>query len=152
MLHNLNLDKNDPNYIILDKIFKIIGSRKSKQIFSSNDFKNHKKLDTIIKTEFISIFFDLPFDFVVKNLKNKEELRKYFKINQVLEAQEIYDYFQKNSVENYTDSVNSALKAFSNYKRRGKRTFIVDATPIDLDFNFNRKKQSKEKLAKMDLK
>ena len=38
MLHNLNLDKNDPNYIMLDKIFKIIGSRKSKQIFSSNGF------------------------------------------------------------------------------------------------------------------
>ena len=152
MFHNLNLDKNDPNYIMLDKIFKIIGSRKSKQIFSSNGFKNLKKLDTVIKTQFISMFFDLPLDFVVKNLKNKEELRKYFKINQVLEAQEIYDYFQRNSVENYADSVNSALKAFGNYKRRGKRTFIVDATPIDLDFNFNRKKQSKEKLRKMDLK
>ena len=152
MFHNLNLDKNDPNYIMLNKIFKIIGSRKSKQIFSSNGFKNLKKLDTVIKTQFISMFFDLPLDFVVKNLKNKEELRKYFKINQVLEAQEIYDYFQRNSVENYADSVNSALKAFGNYKRRGKRTFIVDATPINLDFNFNRKKQSKEKLAKINLK
>ena len=120
MLHNLNLDKNDPNYIMLDKIFKIIGSRKSKQIFSSNGFKNLKKLDTVIKTQFISMFFDLPLDFVVKNLKNKEELRKYFKINQVLEAQEIYDYFQRNSVENYADSVNSALKAFCNYKKEKK--------------------------------
>ena len=120
MLHNLNLDKNDPNYIMLDKIFKIIGSRKSKQIFSSNGFKNLKKLDTIIKTQFISMFFDLPLDFVVKNLKNKEELRKYFKINPILEAQEIYDYFQRNSVRNYTDSVNSALKAFCNYKKEKK--------------------------------
>ena len=76
MLHNLNLDKNDPNYIMLDKIFKIIGSRKSKQIFSSNGFKNLKKLDTVIKTQFISIFFDLPLNFIVKNLKNKEELKK----------------------------------------------------------------------------
>ncbi|MGN1186562.1 MAG: hypothetical protein ACI4RQ_06130 [Methanobrevibacter wolinii] len=76
MLHNLNLDKNDPNYIMLDKIFKNIGSRKSKQIFSSNGFKNLKKLDTVIKTQFISIFFDLPLNFIVKNLKNKEELKK----------------------------------------------------------------------------
>lgn len=52
----------------------------------------------------------------------------------------------------YTNSVNSILKHFGNYKRRGKKTFIVDATPIDLDFNFNRKRQSKEKLAKMNLK
>ena len=76
MLHNLNLDKNDPNYIMLDKIFKNIGSRKSKQIFSYNGFKNLKKLDTVIKTQFISIFFDLPLNFIVKNLKNKEELKK----------------------------------------------------------------------------
>ena len=76
MLHNLNLEKNDPNYIMLDKIFKNIGSRKSKQIFSSNGFKNLKKLDTVIKTQFISIFFDLPLNFIVKNLKNKEELKK----------------------------------------------------------------------------
>ena len=52
----------------------------------------------------------------------------------------------------YTNSVNSILKHFGNYKRRGKKTFIVDATPIDLDFNFNRRRQSKEKLAKMNLK
>ena len=123
MLHNLNLDKNDPNYIMLDKIFKIIGSRKSKQIFSSNGFKNLKKLDTVIKTQFISMFFNLPLDFLVKNLKNKEKLRKYFKINQVLKDQEIYDYFQKNSVKNYANAINSALKAFCNYKRRGKKDF-----------------------------
>ena len=56
MLHNLNLDKNDPNYIMLDKIFKIIGSRKSKQIFSSNGFK---KSDNVEKPNFIFITFFL---------------------------------------------------------------------------------------------
>ena len=49
MLHNLNLDKNDPNYIMLDKIFKNIGSRKSKQIFSSNGFKNLKNKEELKK-------------------------------------------------------------------------------------------------------
>ena len=152
MMHNLNLDKNDPNYVMLNKIFKIIDSRRSQQIFTSNGFKNTKKLRTVIKTQFICMFFDLPTEFVVKNLKSRNKLRKFFKIDQVLEAQEIYDYLQKNSIKEYTNSVNSILKHFGNYKRRGKKTFIVDATPIDLDFNFNRRRQSKEKLAKMNLK
>ena len=29
---------------------------------------------------------------------------------------------------------------------RGKKTFLVDATPIDLDFNFRRNKKTKEHL------
>ena len=99
MMHNLNLDKNDPNYVMLNKIFKIIDSRRSQQIFTSNGFKNTKKIITVIKTQFICIFFDLPTEFVVKNLKSRNKLRKFFKIDQVLEAQEIYDYLQKNSIK-----------------------------------------------------
>ncbi|GAB4378708.1 MAG: hypothetical protein Kow0021_03170 [Methanothermobacter thermautotrophicus] len=37
-------------------------------------------------------------------------------------------------------------------KRRGKRTFVVDATPVDLDYNIQRKNRSKEYLEKQDLK
>ena len=37
-------------------------------------------------------------------------------------------------------------------KRRGKKTFIVDATPIDLDINFHRNKKTKEHLQKLNLK
>lgn len=37
-------------------------------------------------------------------------------------------------------------------KRRGKKTFIVDATPVDVDINFNRNKKSKEHLKKLNLK
>lgn len=50
MMHNLNLDKNDPNYVMLNKMFKIFDSRRSQQIFISNGFKNIKKLRTVIKT------------------------------------------------------------------------------------------------------
>lgn len=34
----------------------------------------------------------------------------------------------------------------------GRKTFIVDATPIDLDFNFRRNKKTKEQLKSLDLK
>ena len=43
MKHRLNLDKKDPNYILLKKIFKIIDSRKSLQILASYGFKNLNK-------------------------------------------------------------------------------------------------------------
>ena len=37
-------------------------------------------------------------------------------------------------------------------KKRGKQTFIVDATPVDLDYNIKRKKRYKKQLAKQGLK
>ena len=40
MKHHLNYSKEDPNYMLLGKIFKIIGSRKSKTIMGSKGVKN----------------------------------------------------------------------------------------------------------------
>lgn len=35
-------------------------------------------------------------------------------------------------------ALNHILNSRNHVKRRGKKTFIVDATPADLDFNFHR--------------
>lgn len=44
MKHRLNYSKEDPKYILLEKIFKIIGSRKSKTIIASKGVKKIKKI------------------------------------------------------------------------------------------------------------
>ena len=40
MKHELRFDKNDENYKLLNEIFKIIDSKKSKRIMARNGFKN----------------------------------------------------------------------------------------------------------------
>jgi hypothetical protein len=52
MKHRLNYSKEDPNYVLLDEIFKneifkIIGSRKSRTIIASNSVKNIENDDFI---------------------------------------------------------------------------------------------------------
>src|SRR5664279_130215 len=54
--------------------------------------------------------------------------------------------------DTYIKIVNSILLNVKPLKRRGKLTFIVDATPVDLDYNVTRKHRSKEYLEKQDLK
>ena len=49
MKHHLNYSKEDPNYILLSKIFKIIGSRKSKTIMASKGIKNVNMMILSIK-------------------------------------------------------------------------------------------------------
>lgn len=48
-------------------------------------------------------------------------------------------------------ALNRILNSRNCVKRRGKKTFIVDATPVDLDFNFNRNKKTKEYLKSLNL-
>ena len=152
MKHRLNLDIKDPNYTLLKKIFKIMDSRKSLQILASHGFKNLDKQIFVFKIIFISMFFGLDIPFILNKLESKKELREYFKISEVLTADQVYKIFSQQNPENLLKALNRILNHQNRVKRRGKNTFIVDATPVDLDFNFNRNKKTKEHLKSLNLK
>ena len=152
MKHRLNLDIKDPNYTLLKKIFKIIDSRKSLEILASYGFKNLNKQIFAFKIIFISMFFGLDISFILNELESKKELRDYFKISEILTADQVYKIFSQQNPENLLKALNRILNHQNKVKRRGKKTFIVDATPVDLDFNFNRNKKTKEHLKTLNLK
>ncbi len=152
MKHKLNLDIKDPNYTLLKEIFKIMDSRKSAEILASCGFKNLNKQIFTFKIIFISMFFGLDIPFILNELESKKELRKYFKISEVLTADQVYKIFSQQNPEDLLKALNRILNHQNRVKRRGKKTFIVDATPVDLDFNFNRNKKTKEHLKTLNLK
>ena len=146
--HRLNLDIKDPNYTLLKEIFKIMDSRKSVEILASCGFKNLNKQIFTFKIIFISMFFGLDIPFILNELDSKKELREYFKISEVLTADQLYKIFSQQNPENLLKALNRILNHQNRVKRRGKKTFIVDATPIDLDFNFNRKIKRQKNISK----
>ena len=150
--HRLNLDIRDPNYSLLKEIFKIMDSRKSSEILASNGFKNLNKQIFTFKIIFISMFFGLEIQFILNELESKKELREYFKISEVLTADQVYKIFSQQNPKDLLKALNRILNHQNRVKRRGKKTFIVDATPVDLDFNFNRNKKTKEHLKTLNLK
>ena len=152
MKHHLNYSKEDPNYILLGKIFKIIGSRKAKTIISSKGVKNVNMMILAVKIVFTAIFFNKTMEFVVQELKRDKRLRKFFEISDVPNALQISEFLSRFKSDTYVKIVNSILMNTKPLKRRGKRTFIVDATPVDLDYNVKRKHRSKKYLEKQDLK
>jgi len=153
MKHHLNHSKEDPNYILLEKIFKIIGSRKSRTIMASKGVKNINMMILSIKIIFTAIFFNTTIEFVVSELKRDKKLRKFFKIDdQVPNAIQVSEFISRFKPNTYVKITNSVLMQIKPLKRRGKRTFIVDATPIDLDYNTKRKHRSKKYLKKQNLK
>ena len=84
MKHKLNYDIRDPNYSLLKEIFKIMDSKESTEILASRRFKNLNKQIFTFKIIFISTFFGLDIPFILNELESKKELRKYFKISEVL--------------------------------------------------------------------
>jgi hypothetical protein len=152
MKHRLNLDIKDPNYILLKEIFKIMDSRETLEILSSFGFKNLNNQIFTFKIIFISMFFGLDTKFILNELENKKRLRKYFNISEVLTANQVYQIFSKQDSEKLMKALNRILNNRNGVKRRGRKTFIVDATPIDLDFNFRRNKKTKKQLKSMNLK
>ena len=103
-----------------------------------------------LKILFTSIFFGLDVNFVVNELKNSSELRKFFNINEVPETSQVYEFFNRLNTNQCLKIANRILNQNKTFKRRSKMTFIVDATPMDLDFNINRKHRSKEYLKKLN--
>ena len=153
MKHRLNYSKEDPNYVLLDEIFKIIGSRKSRTIIASKNVRNIEMMILSIKIVFVAIFFDITVEFVVEELKRNKKLRKFFEIrDQVPEAVQVSEFLSRFPSNTYVKIVNRILMTIKPVKKRGKRTFIVDATPVDLDYNIKRKKRYKKQLEKQGLK
>ena len=152
MKHHLNYEKEDDNYIMLGEIFKIIDSKKTEKVIGSYGVKNISMFVLCLKIMFTGMFFGLDINFIVNDLKKLEKLRKFFNIEEVPESSYIYNFFSKFSEEQILKISNRILKIFKNFKRRKQMIYVVDATPVDLDFNVARKKRTKEYLKTLDLK
>jgi len=85
MKHHLNYSKEDPNYMLLGKIFKIIGSRKAKTVIASKGVKNVNMMILSFKIVFTAIFFIKTIEFVLKELKRDNKLKKFFEISDVFQ-------------------------------------------------------------------
>ena len=129
MKHHLNYSKEDPNYILLEKIFKIIGSRKSRTIIASKGVKNTNMMILSIKILFTAIFFNTTIEFIVSELKNDKKLHKLFQINEVPSALQISEFISRFKPDTFVKITNNIFMQTKAIKRRGTRTFIVDATP-----------------------
>ena len=98
------------------------------------------------------MFFGIDIPFILNELKSNRKLCKFLNISEVLTADQVYKIFSEINSEKLIKSLNRILNSRNMVKRRGKKTFIVDATPVDLDINFRRNKKSKEHLRKLNLK
>ena len=66
------------------------------------------------------MFFGLDVPFILNELESKKELREYFKISEVLTADQVYKIFSQQNPENLLKALNRILNHQNRVKRRGK--------------------------------
>ena len=139
-------DENNPKYRLLDSIFKIMDSREIKQELSRNGLTPVNSVIKAMKIRLISMFFDTDSKYVVDEINNSFKLREQWGIKSILD----YKKFSKLLSRLDSDSILEFVLKVSNKRfikcKRGRKTILVDATPIMLDINLDKKFYKKEEL------
>ena len=150
---SLNYDSNDPKFILLGKIFKIIDSKKTRDVLSRNGITQRQMMVNCIKIFFTTLFFDYELSNVINELNRSRKLRNFFDLKgEVPTAEQVYEYFSRYDSTQYCKIVNSLLIGYHKPKRGTYNTFIVDATPVACEINTAKSYISKEHLEKLKLK
>ena len=76
-------DQEDFKWNLLGEIFKIFDSRKTRQILAKNGIKPLNKSVRMLKVINMAIFFSVDVSFVLNELENKSELRKFAEIYEI---------------------------------------------------------------------
>ena len=82
---------------------------KSLKILASDGLKNLNKQIITFKIIFISMFFGLGIQFILNELESKKELRNYFKISEILTADQVYKIFSQQNPKNLLKALNRIL-------------------------------------------
>jgi hypothetical protein len=84
----------------------------------------------------------LQISYVLRELNEREELRKFVGVEDVPDAESFYSLMSRFSENQFVKLINGVLNTQNPSKRRRNATILVDST--DLQVNWNRKKRSKK--------
>ena len=137
---------------MLEEIFNIIDSRRIQQIITSNGIKPLNKFNFSLKVIFIIQFFNLKISYIIDDINRKPDVRSFFNVKTVLSVSQVTELIGRFSAETIEKTTNTILKYLNRNKRVQSHVYILDTTPLDVDYNFDSKKISKKNLENKDPK
>ena len=85
-------------------------------------------------------------------MNRKPEVKSFFNVKTVLTVSQVTELIGRFYAEIIEKTMNSILSYLNRNNRVKSHTYLLDATPLDVDYNFNSKKISKENLKNKDPK
>jgi len=145
-------DQKDFKWNLLGVILKIFGSRRVKQEIARQGIKPAKNAGVVFRVLMIALFFSTDVSYVIRELKGREELRRFAGVVDVPSELQIYEFLSRFSEEQFANCILGILNTLSSVRKRCRACILVDSTAIVLDLNWIRRKITKKKLEGREFK
>jgi len=122
-----------------------------KQEIVRHGIKLSIKVSVVFRVLMITIFFSTDVSYVIRELKEREELRKFAGVVNVPSELQIYEFLSRFSKEQFMNCVLWILNTLSSSRKRYRACILVDFTDITLCLNWICRK-SKKKLENREFK
>jgi hypothetical protein len=147
----LIVDKDDPKWKLLSEVLKIFDSRRVKLVMARSGLTPVGRAGVHTRIVLVAMYFSQDIAYVVRELKERKDLRRFVGIVDVPKTGTIYRFLGRFTAEQFVEMVLKVLNSVCSKRGRGK-TVIADCTDITLDLNWFRKKIKKADLEDREFK
>jgi len=148
----LNPDSKDPIWTLFGKVVKLIDSRNFQQELARNGLQSINRHQIMLKIVLLASYFDLKVSSVYYEVNNREKLRKFLNIDDLLTLKQIREVYSRQNEQKYLEIALKTLNKLKFKKTREFKTVLIDSTPILIDLKFNGKYISKQTCLDKDYK
>lgn len=113
----LNPDSKDPIWALFGKVIKLIDSRNFQQELARNGLQSIKRYQTMLKIVLMASYFDLEVSYVCFEVKNREKLRKFLNIEDMLTLKQVREVYSRQNEQKYLEM---ALKTLNKLEFKKK--------------------------------
>jgi len=143
----LIVDERDPKWSLLGQILKIFASRRVKQQLARQGLTPVPRAALLLRITLIAMFFSVKLAYVLDELQDRKSLRKFAKVPVVPTRKQVSSFLGKFSPSQFVALMLGILNQICPPRPRGRGTFLVDSTEIQVDLNWFRKSWPKSALA-----
>ncbi len=147
----LIVDSKDAKWNILKEVLKIFDSRRARQELAKSGIRVQKGVE-VLKIVLTAMFFSLQISYVVSELNAREELRRFLNIEEVSDSGYISSFLSRFTPESFIALILRLLNLQCGKRGKKRAWLIVDATDIQLDINWFRRRIKKADLEDREFK
>jgi hypothetical protein len=133
-------DLSNPKWLIIQKILKTIGSKRSKKNAGRLKIQDINIFIDCIKILILSDTFELEYSYVISEINRNNNLNRFMELKHIPEVDYLYKYISKLENKQLETYFRNIFKISQNSHKKGRKYVIIDTSSIPVDINTWRKR------------
>jgi len=147
----LIIDPEDKKWLLLERVLSVTTSRRAKQEMAKAGLTPVANTGSILRLMLMALFFSVDITYMVDELRNRAELRRFANIVHIPSADTVYRFISSINEDQFVGLINALLRTeCMNPRWHKNRTYLIDSTAITLDLNIFKKRYTRSDLVEKD--